>query len=951
MEIGTHVRSHLYAHQGPGKVVKFNELFGEGYAEVLFKDGSIVIIKAEDLIPEDDLISRLQDKQIDLPAAFLTRNLLLRLEANISEKPIVTSANYKITPLPHQLLAVNFVMNRFQPRTLIADEVGLGKTIEAILVYEEYKLRGIAKKVLIVVPSGLVLQWHEELAKKFNEKFVIYSKEYIRTLKQSYGEETNVWKQHDKIIVSIDSIKPLKIDTGLDRQEQSRREWHNQHIFEDITTAGFDLVIIDEAHKLSKYGDGHESARFKLGEKLSQSVPMLLLLTATPHQGNEHLFLNLLRLIDPVIFTSTNSLTPALVREVAVRHQKRAVVDFAGKRIFKHRITSLIEIHRDAAEHQEEIELYDFVTEYTSNYYNYARRTNNQILMFLVILYQRIVASSSFALLDAMQRRKAVLDGQISDFENDISEAMEENEFELEEVLGVPVFKKRQQIELEKTFVAACIERAEKLTAAFKESKFRKLIEVIDEIREREQQPDLKFVIFTEFRATQDAIIKFLKKFGFRCSYIHGALSREEKAEQIEVFRGPNQILVSTDAGGEGINLQFCYCMINFDLPWNPSRLEQRIGRIDRIGQAHDVLIFNFHLTDTIEDRVRRILESKLEKIKKQFGEDKYADVLNLIQEEFSFDQIYLDAVHLKEVENKQLDEVADKIFRRAKEILEKDDLLLPFSQFNQDARELINPELNDIIKFLVIHYCAGKLIPVNWYKEEPDFCYFNNPFPSGVNEPPTYRNVTFSQQSSTKKEKVELVNLGHPLIRNIREEQEKDTNQGTVSVLKIRINKFQGISGFWFVLHLSIKNYLDRSRTAIVNVFMEDAEFFNRRISHYLDENIIEESKIVQNFQKEMDLKVMYQAALKHAEEKANEIFTATKLTWVNEINAYESKFNDYFRFKQNALAKIPIENIRQSRLNALAKDREEQNRKFQLQRNIVPNLELHQLAFVEFE
>jgi superfamily II DNA or RNA helicase len=130
---------------------------------------------------------------------------------------------------------------------------------------EEFKLRGIASRVLIVVPSGLVLQWHEELLSRFGEQFVIYTTEYMRTLKQSYGKETNVWMVHDKIIASIDSIKPLKIDDELSPRERQRREWHNAHVYGDLAKAGFDLVIIDEAHKLSKHGDGSEVGALQAG--------------------------------------------------------------------------------------------------------------------------------------------------------------------------------------------------------------------------------------------------------------------------------------------------------------------------------------------------------------------------------------------------------------------------------------------------------------------------------------------------------------------------------------------------------------------------------------------------------------------------------------------------------------------------------------------------------------
>ena len=363
MKIGDRVKSKLYSSRGIGKVVGMDTLFDVTYAEVLCKDGVSYKTKLDDLIYIANPLELISKNELTSTSIFFTRFMLLRLQANISENTIVTSTNYKIIPLPHQLLAVNFVINRFQPRSLIADEVGLGKTIEAILVYQEFKLRNIAKRILIVVPSGLVKQWHEELIDKFDEQFMIYDKDFVRALKDSHGKDTNVWTLHDRIITSIDGVKPLRIEDDLDKNEIERRKWHNKHMFDDIQVAGFDILIIDEAHKLSKHGDGSESARFKLGKKLSDAIPVLLLLTATPHQGDEYLFLNLLRLVDPILFTNKDTLKPELVQEVVVRNKKRAVIDFDGNRIFKHRIVSLVEINRTTPANDEEIQLYKYVTE------------------------------------------------------------------------------------------------------------------------------------------------------------------------------------------------------------------------------------------------------------------------------------------------------------------------------------------------------------------------------------------------------------------------------------------------------------------------------------------------------------------------------------------------------------------------------------------------------------
>lgn len=343
-------------------------------------------------------------------------------------------------------------------------------------------------------------------------------------------------------------------------------------------------------------------------------------------------------------------------------------------------------------------------------------------------------------------------------------------------------------------------------------------------------------------------------------------MSREERVDQVEKFQGECQILVSTDAGGEGINLQFCYCMINFDLPWNPARLEQRIGRIDRIGQKHNSLIFNFHLTDTVEDRVRKILKEKLERIKKQFGDDKYADVITFLQDEFSFDRIYIDAIRLKEFENRKLDDMAEEIYDRAKRLLEKDELLVPFTNFNEDASKYLNTEVNKIIKNLVHNFLKYRNIEINWYKDEPQLCYFTNPFHKQNIGPQTYRNITFDNVSSYQSGKTEFINLEHPFVTVLRRKISNAASFGTVSALRLDINKFSGVSGVLFVYKLLIQNNVDKEKIAIISIFLEDEDFCNRRISAYLENFAITDAMIVQNYTCGLDINTYADAALKEA-------------------------------------------------------------------------------------
>jgi ERCC4-related helicase len=952
MNIGDQVISQIYQDKGPATILSFATLFGEEYAELLFVNtGERLATPKSDLVPEMSLSERLKTGKVDSSEWFLVRNMALRLKIAMTDNKLISAANYKIKPLPHQLLTVNFVMNRFQPRCLIADEVGLGKTIEAILVYQEYKLRHMAKRILIIVPSGLVLQWHEELLSKFNEQFVIYSMEQIRSLKQSYGEDTNVWTLNDRIIVSIDSLKPLRISSDLDKAEIKRREWHNQNITQAAAQAGFDIAIIDEAHRLSKKDDGSQSARFLLGDLISEAVPIFLLLTATPHQGDPALFHHLMKLIDPVMFASPEFLTPELIATVTVRNKKRAVVDFDGKRIFKHRITSMVDIKRTIPGNQLELELYQTVTEYTSHNYDLAKQTNNQMLLLLVMLYQRILSSSSFALYDTMKRRLAFLQNGISANGTALETLDDSDESDLKQLISLKISNSKEALEKEIVFVEDCLVTAEAIAKVFGDAKLKELLRIIEELKKRENNPELKVIVFTEFRATQEGIKDYLSKYGYSASLINGSFSREQKAEQVELFRTQNQILISTDAGGEGINLQFCYCMINYDLPWNPARLEQRIGRIDRIGQEHNALIFNFHLADTVEDHVRETLELKLETIKEQFGEDKYTDVLNLLQEEFDFDRIYIDAVQVKERENIELDRLATQIYQRAQQIIEKDALLIPFMEFNSNPQDLLQTDLQKILKILVFQYLKQQRIAVNQYKDAPDRYYFTNPFKDATDMEgdATLRNVTFNSETAFHDAKVILINLEHPLVEKIIKEVNA-ANLGQVAALQMQVNKFSGIKGIWFLFELHVSNNVGKDKDFNISVFMEDEKFDNSRISNYLEATMIENASVLSNAVFSYDLQAMESKAFELAQEKANDIYTATKLRWLEELEVYEKRSLDYNKVRRNAINNIQVENIRQSKLHTLEADIKAETQKLKLARNVIPQLTLKQVAYLEF-
>ena len=282
MEIGQKVVSDLYEEYGEGTIISKSQIFSEEYFKVFFEaSGKTVEIQKEDLNPIETPLDLFKSGLFSSSSEFKLNFLSHYLEALSSDEKALSPVNFKIKPLPHQLLALNFVIDQFRPRCLLADEVGLGKTIEAALIMEELKLRNIVKRVLIVTPAGLTQQWRDELKLKFGEDFSIFNGESFKSFKQLYGQESNSWLEFDNVITSLDFLKPKKVHDELSPQETERRKKHNQQVFDDCLNAKWDMVLIDEAHKLTKYQGGKETARYKLGKMLSESVPIFLILTAT----------------------------------------------------------------------------------------------------------------------------------------------------------------------------------------------------------------------------------------------------------------------------------------------------------------------------------------------------------------------------------------------------------------------------------------------------------------------------------------------------------------------------------------------------------------------------------------------------------------------------------------------------------------------------------------------
>lgn len=541
-----------------------------------------------------------------------------------------------IIPLPHQLHVLNRAMETNNIRYLLADEVGLGKTIEAGMIIKELKSRGLVQRVLVVCPTGLVTQWASEMQEKFHEKFhVILPSDYDTIRRLTDAED--VYGQYDQVISPMDSIKPIEKHAGW---TDERVEKYNEERIYSIINSGWDLIIIDEAHRV--VGSSGEVARYKLGYLLSQASPYLLLLSATPHNGKTEPFLRLVRLLDEEAFPNSKSIVKEQVAPYLIRTEKREAIDNNGNLLFKNRITHLVELQWDER-HTFQREMYELISHYVSKTYDKAKRNRkkNMCLIFLLIIMQRMVTSSTAAVRQSLERRLEALKSQNTciglltevdlaemEIEDDVAEALEAMSLNLSEEIA----------ELE--HIIAVAKQAE---FQHPDVKVECLVDTIDGILSEDRNQ--KIIIFTEFVATQKYLQQLLENRGFIVSVLHGSMSIDERNEVLQEFKTKTSIFISTDVGGEGLNLQFSNIIINYDLPWNPMKIEQRCGRVDRIGQQRDVYIYNFIVGDTVENRVREVLEQKLSVIFKELGVDKYSDVLDSEVAELDFTEVYMNSI------------------------------------------------------------------------------------------------------------------------------------------------------------------------------------------------------------------------------------------------------------------------------------------------------------------
>jgi superfamily II DNA or RNA helicase len=817
------VRVPSHPEFGIGEVLRVAETAGFYQADVVFDTPNgrrLETFPVELLEKTGDLWQRLLEKKFDDPIAYRVKQIAIDLTHSNSGGELSAS---RVNLLPHQILLVHDLVEMPERRMLIADEVGLGKTIETGMLLRELNARGEADRVLIVTPAGLVKNWQNELRDCFRLHCSILGHDFY-----DYG--TASWETHPWVIASIDTLK------------QPRR------IQRLLGAPRWDVIVFDEAHHLTRTRTGKKTTttqNYKLAEALRTHTRDLLFLSATPHQGNPYQFWSLVQLLNDQLFTGPDELSDhrGMLARVMIRRTKREVTDANGSPIFRRRQVNTERFPLAPRER----EFYDRLSEYLREGYNVAginqsRTTRQQrAIGFVMATFQKIMSSSPRAIRQALRRRLLVLlarkqlaleakrrsgasnsdailklqDEMLQVARAILGERTTDNMDAEAYVLRVRRrLLKRMEEDYETTsWSLDGDEEAEE--GVFAEAdipqeieKVRQLIDLVPKGTDRRfdtlmsaisdvcrQKPEERFVIFTQYRDTLEFLSEELGKiYGpERMARIVGG-PLEDKIAAMESFWDSNgaRFLISTSAGGEGINLQIGHIVFNYDLPWNPMAVEQRIGRIHRYGQEETVQVYNLLAQDTVEDQIYGLLDHKLLEIARSIGktdaqgrpmEDFRSDILGYLGSRPDYQDLYKRA--LVERDYRRTDIELQRMMEdalRAREAL--DSLAQDLGHFNlEHYRQLEGryslSELGEWARTAILKLGGGAV---------PTGEFWSFICPDSLQRKyrllPKYERVCFDRDVALRNRGSELGGVGHPLVDALIEETRSATLAGEVADL-----------------------------------------------------------------------------------------------------------------------------------------------------------------------
>jgi superfamily II DNA or RNA helicase len=887
-----------------------------------------------------------------------------RVADALTQDVLLAPIEASVIPLPHQIKALSRAISNNRIRYLLADEVGLGKTIEAGLIMRELKLRGLVNRTLVIAPKGLVTQWVAEMQIHFNEEFQLVlpddleilrrlshvtKRDSIETLIQSSSispqssssithdstPPSNPWRIFPQVIAPMDSFKPLDKRRGWTPEDVAE---YNRERFEDLISAGWDLVIVDEAHRLA--GSTDQVARYRLGQGLSEAAPYLLLLSATPHQGKTDAFHRLVSLIDSEEFPDIESVTRDRVSRHVIRTEKRQAIDAEGKPLFKPRLTQLVPVSWEdrpacadapAGRHREQRLLYEAVTEYVRRGYNQAVLEKRSYIGFLMILMQRLVVSSTRAIRMSLERRLEALetpDEQLMLFPMFSEE--EWADLDGQEQIETLLKARFKAIKNEREEVKALLEAAKRCDQIGPDAKAEALLDWIYRLQQEEGDPDLKVLIFTEFIPTQEMLYHFLTDRGFPVACLNGTMDMDERKRAQDTFARDARMLISTDAGGEGLNLQFCHVVINYDIPWNPMRLEQRIGRVDRIGQNRVVRAVNFIFEDSVEGRVREVLEEKLAVILKEFGIDKTGDVLDSAQAGQMFDDLYVEAILHPETVEASVESVVTRIKTMVKEARESGSVFGGTEDLDpNEAQRLMAYPLPYWVECMTVNYLRAH----GGSAERQDGTWELN-WPDGTKN----HNAVFSSRDVEQMPAAQHLTLENPRIRGLAMQITRVVPDQPIPIITLS-DLPSDVHGIWSLWRISTYSS-DWDQKRIMPLFLHDDGRLLLPTARRIWDGFLSDSIKIDTFIEDEETRLIFDRVMEAAEGQGKPVYEELIEKHRLHLSAEQEKGEHAFAARRRAIERIGLPEVRNYRFAQLAQDEKAWHEGLERKGQVIPEM-----------
>lgn len=852
-----------------------------------------------------------------------------RIKEEMAQKRLLAPYESSLIPLPHQILVLEKVMQGTQTRFMLADEVGMGKTIEAGLVLKEKKLRGEIKRTLLIVPKSAMIQWQQELKEHFNENFYIYDSDFITGMARTFAsfdaeEELNFWKQHNQIIVSLDDLKPVSQRQGWSQEKINE---YNKYRIESVVGADFDMMIIDEAHRMD--GSTAQVSRYQLAETLCNAVPNVLLLSATPHRGKSDHFRRILQLMDADAFSGEGMPSVAEISPYVMRSEKRYAVDYNGKKLFQKRETIRLDVPLDNTIHHLQKMLYGHVTDYVRYCFCRAKRGSRNATGLVMVMMQELASSSTAAILAAMETRLWRLQHQ--ETADNINDYDEEGALDFEDLLmddysvdmtgeGLPNEEEKLQELI--TEARYCMENEQ-------DAKATALVRKITQLREEKGDSQLKVLVFTEFRKTQEYLTKQIERAGLTTICINGSMDLHERQRALVKFKNEANVMIATDAAGESLNMQFCHIVFNYDLPWNPMAIEQRIGRVDRIGQKHPVTAFNMLTDNTVDTRVYQIIVEKLDAILQELGIDKTSDVLDSTIDIKRVNHLYLQSL----LDPKRFDFASDswlyEIKSKLNEYKSTEGALPVFDE------EDINKESAGEVKFSPLPVWLEELMDVYALSENGKIDKrLTGVTDYTINGEKT--TVFFDSSKHGDNPDAEHLTLQHPMVKRLLDGI--DGNSQT-AIPVIASHDGDDTTGYLTIWKVTAKNSSETKTTYSAQFITDTGKVF----APYGNDvwNRLVQEKNCFDYLGERECSIDFEN-YQQLNNNLHGIFHRMENTIQANLQTIAEKKLRALRFAEQRIARIGIENIRKAKMRRLQAEKEEWTNTFAKGRSVVPDVKL---------